>query len=89
LGLQHSWFDIVASSEEAGALKPNPRPFLDIASRFSLRPAEILVIGDRDDTDGAAAAACGMRFIRISDKPSLPDSCLRWAAVRERLDVIS
>lgn len=89
LGLKHSLFDIVASSEEAGALKPHPRPFLDIASHFSLDPSEILVIGDRDDTDGAAAAACGMSFLRISDKPSLPDSCLHWAAVRERLESIS
>jgi FMN phosphatase YigB (HAD superfamily) len=45
-----------------GAQKPAVRPFLQIAKDFNLSPEEILVIGDREDTDGLGAFKAGMRF---------------------------
>jgi FMN phosphatase YigB (HAD superfamily) len=45
-----------------GAQKPAPRPFQCIARDMGLRPEEILVIGDREDTDGQGAFNAGMRF---------------------------
>ena len=45
-----------------GAQKPAPRPFLQIAKNLGLQPEEILVIGDREDTDGLGAYNAGMRF---------------------------
>jgi len=48
--------------ETFGAQKPAPRPFLQIAKNFDLRPEEILVIGDREDTDGLGAFNAGMHF---------------------------
>lgn len=45
-----------------GAQKPAARPFLQIAKSFGLHPEEILVIGDREDTDGLGAYNAGMRF---------------------------
>jgi FMN phosphatase YigB (HAD superfamily) len=48
-----------------GALKPASRPFRIIAENLGSPCAATLVAGDRAETDGAGAAACGMRYIRI------------------------
>ncbi|MCL2276659.1 MAG: HAD family hydrolase [Treponema sp.] len=48
--------------ESYGAQKPAARPFLEIADSLNLKPEEILVIGDREDTDGAGAVNSGMCF---------------------------
>jgi len=48
--------------ESFGAQKPAVRPFLKIAEDFGFAPEEILVIGDREDTDGIGAFKAGMRF---------------------------
>ncbi|HKY35661.1 MAG TPA: HAD family hydrolase [Polyangiaceae bacterium] len=56
-------FDLVISSGEDGGpskLKPDPEGYLSAASRLGIEPARCLVIGDRDDADGAAARAAGM-----------------------------
>jgi len=45
-----------------GAQKPAVRPFLQIAKNLGLPPEEILVIGDREETDGLGAFNAGMRF---------------------------
>ena len=80
-------FDIIDSCEAAGALKPVARPFAAIAGRWNLPASAILVIGDRDDTDGAAAGAAGMQFLRICEKRrGRPDGrVLTWPALRSRL----
>lgn len=48
--------------ESFGAQKPAARPFLQIARDFGVTPEEVLVIGDREDTDGLGAFKAGMRF---------------------------
>lgn len=56
-------FDIVVASGEPGGpgkLKPDPEGYLCAAARLGLQPSQCLVIGDRDDADGAAARAAGM-----------------------------
>jgi FMN phosphatase YigB (HAD superfamily) len=52
--------------ESFGAQKPAPRPFLSIAGDLGLSPEEILVIGDREDTDGAGARSAGMAFFHLN-----------------------
>jgi FMN phosphatase YigB (HAD superfamily) len=54
--------------ENFGAQKPAPRPFRMIAAALGSGSAETLVVGDRNDTDGAGALAAGMRFFRIRGK---------------------
>jgi phosphoglycolate phosphatase-like HAD superfamily hydrolase len=44
-----------------------PEPLLALARRWSLAPAEVLVVGDRADLDEACAAAAGMQFVGVSD----------------------
>jgi len=61
-------FDAVVASGEPGGptrLKPHPDGFLRAATAIGVEPAACLVIGDRDDADGAAARAAGMAFRRI------------------------
>ena len=68
LHINLSSFDCMTSSENEGALKPSPRPFLQIAQQWDLCASSVLVIGDREDTDGKAAKNAGMQFWLLSDK---------------------
>jgi dUTP pyrophosphatase len=68
LGFDLNLFDIRASSEDFGAFKPNTRPFLEVAKALQLEPRNILMVGDRIDTDGEGARAVGMGFIQICGK---------------------
>jgi len=62
LGLHPSKRIKLYGPDSFGAQKPAVRPFRRIAEDFGLQPEEILVIGDRDDTDGLGAFRAGMRF---------------------------
>ena len=58
-------FEVVVASGEPGGpkrLKPDPEGYLRAAEALGVRPERCLVIGDRDDADGAAARAAGMQF---------------------------
>ena len=58
-------FDVVVASGEPDGpdrLKPDPAGYLLAAGRLGVEPAECLVLGDREDADGAAARAAGMAF---------------------------
>jgi putative hydrolase of the HAD superfamily len=45
--------------------KPHPRPVLEALSRLGCEPDTVVMIGDRPDKDVAAAAAAGVRAIRV------------------------
>lgn len=58
-------FDLVVSNGEhprLTRLKPAPDGMRIAAQELGVSPEECLVIGDRDDADGAAARAAGMSF---------------------------
>ncbi len=58
-------FDVaIANGEPEGPsrLKPWPDGYLKAAERLGVAPGRCLVIGDRDDADGAAARYAGMGF---------------------------
>lgn len=61
-------FDFLFSSETAGALKPASRPFSIVADALKIEPKDILMIGDREDTDGKGAALADMDFMHIVRK---------------------
>lgn len=80
------------SSEEAGALKPNPRPFLEAAGEMTVAPADVLVVGDRADNDGAGAKAAGMDCLLIKGKRATGDDgfeAVPWDEVVQRLRKIA
>jgi|WetSurMetagenome_2_1015567.scaffolds.fasta_scaffold00046_20 putative hydrolase of the HAD superfamily len=78
LRIPASLFDVLASCEDAGALKPNARPFLEVAERLGVPPAETLVVGDRHETDGLAAQAAGMRFLHVTDGWARQGGAVGW-----------
>ena len=88
LRIPAEYFDPVSSSEASGALKPAPRPFSEIARYWELPADKVLVVGDRDDTDGNAVRNAGMRFLQICDRKKRGASqgeLLDWRALRELL----
>jgi HAD superfamily hydrolase (TIGR01509 family) len=64
MGIARVFDAVVASGDPDGPprLKPAPGGYLKAAHKLGVRPEACLVIGDRPDTDGVAAAAAGMRF---------------------------
>lgn len=61
-------FEVVIASGEPGGpkrLKPDPEGYLLAAKALGVSAEQCLVIGDRDDADGAAAKVAGMAFQHI------------------------
>jgi HAD superfamily hydrolase (TIGR01549 family) len=58
-----SHFAAAYAGERLGYVKPSPKAFAHIASDFSVPAASILHIGDRAETDAAAASAAGCRCL--------------------------
>lgn len=64
----HDLFEVVVASGEANGprrLKPDPDGYLRAGRALGMAPEQCLVVGDRDDADGAAARAGGMAFRHI------------------------
>ena len=57
----------IYSAQDFGALKPAPRPFLEIAAALNTKSENCLVVGDRCDTDGEGARLSGMSFFQIKN----------------------
>ena len=65
LGLSAGSGVFLYGPESFGAQKPAVRPFLRIAADLGAAPGEVLVIGDREETDGLGAFGAGMRFFHL------------------------
>jgi len=61
LGLE-SRFEVALSGEALGAIKPDARVLQAALDHLDLAPQELLHIGDREDTDGEAGRALGVRL---------------------------
>ncbi len=74
MGLDTLFDVVVANGEhpELRRLKPAPDGYLIAAQALGVPPAQCLVIGDRDDADGAAARRAGMQFRLIGATSSAP-----------------
>jgi putative hydrolase of the HAD superfamily len=53
-----------ATATDVARLKPNPYGFLRVAELLEVSPSRCLIIGDRDDRDGAAAKRAGFVFLK-------------------------
>ncbi|MBN2530163.1 MAG: HAD family hydrolase [Deltaproteobacteria bacterium] len=78
LGVNHELFDIVKCSEETGELKPGATPFTSVAEGWNLTPGQVMVVGDRADTDKAGAKRAGMRFLGVTDNPKAHADFYCW-----------
>lgn len=65
LGFNLSWATGIYSAPAFGGLKPDPEGFKAIARKLGVEPGRVLVIGDRDDTDGEGARRSGMHFLLV------------------------
>ncbi len=68
LGLREK-FQCVACSEDSGYLKPNPEPFLYLAECLSVRPENMLYVGNNYAYDIVGANAAGMLTAHLSRRP--------------------
>lgn len=89
LGIR-SKFSVVlsASDPHIGVFKPHPRGFLAAATRWSLEPADVLVVGDRVDADAAGALAAGMRCVIIGNTSSIPAGAVALPSLERLCDVL-
>ena len=74
LGLADLPFAGFIGTEEVGALKPHPAPFLEAARKLDVDPAGVLHVGDREDCDVIGALAAGMRAARFHRGRKPPDT---------------
>lgn len=69
---------VLAFSDEVGAPKPDPRPFLAALEPLGVAPEHVLHVGDLRRTDVAGARALGMQTARIrarhDDTTDYPDA---------------
>ncbi len=61
---------VVIDARTLGALKPAPDALLAAAAQLGIPPSSMLHVGDRWDTDAAAAHAAGCRFLHIEQLPT-------------------
>ena len=72
LGLE-GW-DCSFTSEQTNYLKPHPEPFLELARRMKLDPAEILYVGNSFSKDIKGASAVGMKTAYLYSGKKKADS---------------
>ncbi len=67
MGLLELFEVVVANGEPGGParLKPAPDGYLAAAAALGVAPQDCLVVGDRQDADGAAARAAGMDYRQV------------------------
>ena len=65
LGFSLSWVAATGCAPTFGGLKPDPAGFLRMAEKLGVEPGRVLVVGDRDDTDGEGARRSGMHFLLV------------------------
>ncbi|UQA97629.1 HAD family hydrolase [Streptomyces halobius] len=66
--------DLIGTSDDWGASKPDPEFFVRVAAAVPFRPDEILYVGDRVDNDLRPGAAAGMRTVLVHRGP--------WATIQ-------
>ena len=73
IGFDCQWADYIFDAPSLGGLKPCKESFLKVCNTMEISPQNCLMVGDRDDTDGAGATATGMLFqkINLKDKKTI------------------
>lgn len=68
LDIDTSLFEHLLSSEDLGGFKPHTRPFEQTLKILNLPPEQVLMVGDREETDGDGARAMNMPFLKVPGK---------------------
>jgi 2-haloacid dehalogenase len=68
-------FDLIMTAEEAGAYKPDPRPYRAALDKLRLVPRDVLfVAGSAHDVGGASRAGMDVYWANRGDVPLPPDA---------------
>ena len=59
------YWDVVICSEQTGRIKPDKKPFQDLAARMGFSPEEILYVGNSFPYDVVGAKSMGMKAAHI------------------------
>ncbi len=65
LDINPDLFDLLIDAPTAGGCKPCRKAFMYVAAKLDTYPADILMVGDREDTDGAGAESANMQFLLV------------------------
>ena len=64
VGLEQGW-SCVVHCQTYGTLKPLPDALFSVSAQLGIPTTELIVIGDRHDSDGLMAQAAGSEFVHI------------------------
>jgi 2-haloalkanoic acid dehalogenase type II len=74
-------FDLVMTAEEAGAYKPDPRPYVFALERLGLEPSRVLfVAGSAHDVGGAGRVGMDVYWANRGNVPAPEDAAPRATA---------
>ncbi len=79
-------FDKIVAAEAYGTMKPTPVPYLDIAKTWGLTPGDILLVGDRVDSDAMSAWQAGTQFLGVGGGKDAGPDFLRWIDLMAAVD---
>lgn len=65
LNIDPAYFDVIASAPKMGGLKPCKQSIERLLEYCGITAKDTIMIGDRDDTDGAAAQSVGMDYYNV------------------------
>ena len=90
LNLTH-FFDTIVSAHDNGisGFKPDTSGFQASARKMNLPPSRILYVGDRMDTDGAGAAAAGMKAAIIGKESGQAEKKSDITVIRKLPDILT
>ncbi len=67
IGFRLDWADRIFDAPSLGGLKPCRESFETLCREIGCPPSDCMMVGDRDDTDGAGSRAVGMPFVHIKN----------------------
>ncbi len=67
IGFRLDWADRIFDAPSLGGLKPCRESFETLCREIGCPPSDCMMVGDRDDTDGAGARAVEMPFVHIKN----------------------
>lgn len=65
IGVDPALFDVLFDAPSAGGCKPSRKSIEKVAELLGAAPCDILMVGDREDTDGVGADSAGMDFVLV------------------------
>jgi FMN phosphatase YigB (HAD superfamily) len=76
---------VCGTDSDVDRLKPHPAGLIKLVNDLGMEPDDCLLIGDRDDRDGAAARRIGMPCLLRSDRPRLPGQFVDFRSLLESI----